>query len=493
VLAVLAPVWIGLAILVSTLVGAFIVRRFIRPSPGRSRILGYIAVAILVLFALEVALVAAFGAVGLYERVGSIVLPLNAVLGWSAAAALACLLLTRSERLARWWPLVGFLAGLLTIAVAFYRIGVRDQVEVAQGRAQTPIAQVQKNGPPAYLLVPSFTSNVVTVFDLSTHARVKAIPLGSKGACCVYPLTSGTKAYVVSGLAPHVSVLDVARLEMVKRIQITDTMAEAGSRLQSDERMFWVGEIGKAYVEGIDTQTDSIVHSYVGGGGAMHVGPDGKYVFSIMSYGDPHLLTVREAATGKQVGELALPVEKGEVASSLFIDPRGAKAYLTLFSERGGVLVIDVHDPLHPRYLKTIRTGAITLVGTFSPEGDTLWLPNAGAGTVSVVDVASDAIVHTIELNRYVSAIEFAGDYAYIAQSPSIRKPTYLHSAMLTALGVIPGGLLAPPEGEEHWRPGVEAPAEIVTFDRHTYRRLPFAPMDIPSITFSLGVVAKPR
>jgi DNA-binding beta-propeller fold protein YncE len=203
-------------------------------------------------------------------------------------------------------------------------------------------------------------------------------------------------------------------------------------------------------------------------------------------------MTVREAATGKEVGELALPVEKGEVASSLFIAPNGTKAYLTLFSARGGVLVIDVRDPPHPRYLRTIRTGAITLVGTFSPEGDTLWLPNAGAGTVSIVDVETDTIVHTIALDRYVTAVEFAGDYAYIAQSPSIRKPTYLHGAILTALGVIPGGFLAPPGGAPNWRPGLEGPAEIVVFDRHTYQRRPVAPMSIPSITFSLGVVKRP-
>lgn len=490
-LAVLAPIWIGLAILTAAFAGAFIVGRLVRRISGLSRVLCYGSVVILILFAIEVVLVATLGAVGAAELVGALFLPLNAVLGWTAAAALACLILTRSERLARWWPLVGLVVGILTISLFLYRVAVRDIVEVAQGQAQTSVLTVQQHGPSAYLIAPSFTSNILTVFDLRTNTPVKTIPLGSKGACCVYPLASGEKAYVVSGLDPHVSVLDIATLEIVKRIELADVWAEAGSPVQSDDRVFWVGEIGKAYVEGIDTQTDEIVHSYAGGGGAMHVSPDGQYLFSLMTEGNSHTFTVRESTTGVQVAQVPVPVEKGEMPSSIMISPQGNKAYLTFFSEKGGVLVIDIRDPLKPRYVRTVRTGAITLVGTFEPEGNSLWLPNAGSGTVSILDVETDEIVHTIVLNRYVSAVEFAGDYAYIAQSPSVRKPTFILSAIQTALGVVPGGLIAPLGGSKTWRPGLETPAEIITYNRHTYLRLPVAPMSIPSTTFTMGVVER--
>ncbi|KJS09005.1 MAG: hypothetical protein VR73_03555 [Gammaproteobacteria bacterium BRH_c0] len=433
--AVLAPIWIGLAIMTASLVGAFLVARLVHPSSTPGRVLRYLSVGIVLLFALQVALVATLGAVGAEKLVGPLFLPLNAALGWSAAAAAGFLILTRSERLGRWWPLIGLLVGVLTIALFLYRVAVRDIVEVAQGQAETPAMTVQQNGPSAYLIAPSFTSNLISIFDLRTNTAVKTIPLGSRGACCVYPLASGEKAYVVSGLDPHVSVLDMHSLEIVKRIELSDIWAEAGSRVQADDRMFWVGEIGKAYVEGIDTRTEEIVHSYPGGGGAMHVSPDGQYLYSLMTEGEAPVFSVRDPATGKQVGALTVPVEQGEVPSSIMINPQGSKAYLTFFSKQGGAVVIDLHNPLQPRYIKTIRTGAITLVGTFDPEGNTLWLPNTGAGTLSIVDVKTDDIVHTIDLRRYVSTVEFAGDYAYIAQSPSIRQPTYILSAIQTALG----------------------------------------------------------
>ena len=490
-LAVLAPLWLGLAILAGAFALGFLAARVVRPREDARRLLQWVALAILVLFAVEAVLLASLGAVALDGLLGPVFLPLHAVLAWCAAPALGSLALVRSGAMARWWPLVGLVAGLITIGLYPYRVGVRDIVEVAEGRARAPLSATMADGPSALLFAPSFSSNLLSVFDLRTNGLVKTIPLGSRGACCVYPLPGGGKVYVVSGLAPHMGVLDMDRLEIVKRIELADVMAEAGSPIQGDGRMFWVGEIGEAYVEGIDTATDGIVHSYPGGGGAMHVSPDGRYLFSLMADGDGHRFTVRESPTGREVGGIALPIPAGEVPSTILVDPQGAKAYVTLFSAQGGVLVLDVRDPLAPRHITRLRTGAVTLVGAFSPDGGELWLPNAGAGTVSILDVATDQVVHTIALGRYVSAVAFAGDQAYIAQSPSVREPTYLRAAIQAALGVVPGGLLAPPEGVGHWRPGLETPGEIITLDRRTRQRLPVAPMAIPSTPFTLGVVER--
>ena len=120
--------------LVAAPVFCFALVKLIRPHPLISRAILYYALALLVLFGLDLVLIGAFGAVKMREIVGSAFMPLHALLTLGSAPALASVSLLGQKSLARWWPAVAVMSWTLGVFSIFYQYGVAEALYGIDGQ-----------------------------------------------------------------------------------------------------------------------------------------------------------------------------------------------------------------------------------------------------------------------------------------------------------------------------------------------------------------------
>jgi YVTN family beta-propeller protein len=263
--------------------------------------------------------------------------------------------------------------------------------------------------------------------------------------------------------------------------------------------MFWLDSIPQGDIEGIDTQLHTVTREFPGAGMQFENSHDGRWLFIVTTgTSGNNVFDVRSTTTGQIVAQMPLPHGSGVLTK---VSPDGKTVYLvgegttplplTTFTS-SNVDVIDVSNPVQPRFVKSIRAGSFPLDAVFTPDGRQMWTANSGDGTISVVDLASNKVVHTISTGRYISGLGFYGDTAYLVQSPYPIPPTYPTSLFLGIADVIPGAATAPESGSTSSRPGIDPPGEIAIYDRTTYQPLNQPTIALPSESFGIETVMVP-
>jgi hypothetical protein len=122
-------VGIALALLIG-LVGApvfcFVLAKFIRPFAALASFAFWMAAPLVVLFAVEILLVIAFGILGTRALVGPGFFLTHAVLSLAIGPALACVALLGHRGIPRWWPLVAIVCWFAGAAGIFYQYAVAE-------------------------------------------------------------------------------------------------------------------------------------------------------------------------------------------------------------------------------------------------------------------------------------------------------------------------------------------------------------------------------
>lgn len=362
-----------------------------------------------------------------------------------------------------------------------------------------PPAGAHPAGSPRTLLfVPSFSSNVVTVFDARTDKRVASIGIDANGACCAYATPDQRKVFIVDGLSPFATRIDVNTLKVDHVTRLDGTWGDRGAPVQRDGKLFWLDEIPQGHVQGINVRTGQVVHTYPAIGNTFSVSHNGRWLFEANTGRNvggsatyPGALVVRSAQTGKVVGSAKLPALAGigQLPIGVFVTPNDRKLYIVSDDPAAPSLldVLDIRHPAHPRFVKTITVGATALVPAFDPSGRQLWVPNAGSGTISVVSTRSDRVVRTIDVGPFVSNIAFDGRTVFVGESDI--PPTSVTSLALTTGGVIVGAAITPGTGDTKNRPLIDLPGSVVQYDARTYRPLHRPPLALPSVSFVMEVV----
>ena len=347
---------------------------------------------------------------------------------------------------------------------------------------------------PALLFAPSFSSNVVSVFDLDTNQLIASIGIQAKGACCAYGTPDGKYVYVVDGLSPHVTRINVATLKVDHLTTLAGTWGDRGAPVPDDDQTFWLDEIPQGDVQGIDVATGQVVHTFPFIGNTFSVSHDGRFLYEANTSKQlggaavaAGAMVVRSTTTGAVVGSVSLPLALGQLPIGAYVSPDDSKLYVDTDNLLGPSLlyVVDITNPSRPQFLKTLTLGDTSLIATFTPDGRQLWVPNAGSGTVSVIDTATDTVVQVIKTGAFVANVVFQDGRAYLSESPSPVPPNSLTSLVLTLAGVIPGAALTPGSGATIYRPGIDLlRGEIVQYNPVTYQPLDTPPLPLPSVSF---------
>jgi len=112
--------------LVAAPIFCFVLATFIRPRPTLARVIFYLAVFGLCLFALDLLAVGMLGAVRSRQLMGPAFFPLHAFVTLMSAAFLAGSLLLGQRNFARRWLVVAAVSWILGVFSIFYQYGVAE-------------------------------------------------------------------------------------------------------------------------------------------------------------------------------------------------------------------------------------------------------------------------------------------------------------------------------------------------------------------------------
>jgi YVTN family beta-propeller protein len=289
-----------------------------------------------------------------------------------------------------------------------------------------------------------------------------------------------------------VSIIDPTRLTIEQQVPISGANGDRATRIQQDGLYYYVSTIPQKDITQIDTRTEKVSRVYKGLGNDFTVSRDGKTIFVIKTIGEKPGLVSYDVQTGKQLGETSWTQSKDSFLLRGFGYTIMSEDGDYVYSSGNPVRVIDVRNPAVPRLVASIPVGRAPLLAGLSPDGAQLWVPNAGDGTISVIDMHEFKVVHTILTGRYMAHVAFEpdGSRVYVAQTRADGpkpEPSLLLWLYLVKMGL--GGLFGDERGIYHPRPLFDTPGEIAAYDAHTYARLPSAPIETVTVPAWLTVL----
>jgi len=243
-----------------------------------------------------------------------------------------------------------------------------------------------------YALVPNEGDHTVSRIDLATAAVTATINVPSNPVHVAFT-PDGSKAYVTSWVGDAITVIDTATNGTTQVTGIAVGSHPFGIVTTSDGSEAIVTEYGNGHVLTVSTATNAVTHDVNSGAGQLQ---------------------------------------------GIALDPTGATAYVG--SPGGWLESYDIAT-------NTFDPGTVTGLGwinniAVAPDGSEVWLTNDNlAGSITILDVASDAVVLTMTGYQYPDGIQFSpdGSVVYIAED-HIDTVTALDFFSLDALYAYPTG-----------------------------------------------------
>jgi DNA-binding beta-propeller fold protein YncE len=335
------------------------------------------------------------------------------------------------------------------------------------------------------LVVPSMSNNIVSVYDLESHQVVTQFGLPRRGTSGVFASPDGTKLYCLASGGCDLVVLDVATWQVDSVIPLEGMIVDRGT-VPDQGRNFWASVILQGHIHAVDTVSGKVT-SYLKAGPCFQISGDETHLFTLKAdrRKKPGTFITRSLATGEIIAEVATAPMQGV---PLGMWRHEGKVYWTELAKAGGMHVMDVSDPAAPRYVTRIPLGMAPLGARILANG-TMWVPNSGDGTVSVIDLTTDQVVHTLDLNRFVSDITYDDGRVYLNQSTKPGRLGFWPAMYMIILAPYLGVYVTPRSGNPKTRRGLDRPAEVAAYDAETYEPLPLPVMKLPSIAFTSAVV----
>lgn len=190
----------------------------------------------------------------------------------------------------------------------------------------------------------------VLVYNASTYALTNTITVGMMPAELTFSV-DGSKAYVANGDDDTVSVIDVASKTVTATVNVGDNPVGA-----------WTGSDGRMYVDNEDGQSISVINA-----------------------------TTNAVDQTIDLGFMPGIASHNGAKSELWVsDPMAGKVHYWTWDAS---MMMWMHDGV-------FNTGAGAHAITFTPDGNTAYVTNQTANTVSVVNVSNHTVIKTINVGK---------------------------------------------------------------------------------------------
>jgi DNA-binding beta-propeller fold protein YncE len=361
--------------------------------------------------------------------------------------------------------------------------------------AETP-AKPAAHGQPL-LFVPSYTANVMSVFDARDGKLLKKMVIPGKGLCCSYANPDQRTLYVTNGATNQVTEVDTRSMSVRKVITLSGNWADRGSKMPSDGKTLWLASLRDNKYFGIDTASFSVAKVFSPAPLQFANSWDGKWMFTVAA---PALdvaatFVVRSLETGEEVARMPLPHGPG---TGIAVSRDGKKLFLSgtdlappahVWRSKHWIDVIDISQPKQPRLLTSIPGGRGTSVSELTPDGKELWSVSYVDGLITVIDTEKAELVRKIETGLNTCGVQFYRNRAYVLIADLKTPPS--QEGMFKGCYWNEGADKTPdPKGE--WRPGLDAPGAMVLYDRTTYKPTDKPPIPLPSPAYMANLIITP-
>jgi YVTN family beta-propeller protein len=278
------------------------------------------------------------------------------------------------------------------LACLFVLIGCSSS---SPGSSATTTSEAGVPGPPGTIYVSMYGDDNITVIDQVTHAILKTIPVG-KGPAVLLATSDNKKLYTANWSDNTISAVDIAT-SISTSIPLDGrpwaiAMSPVGTTLYAaltSDKIVAIDTTMDAVTRSIDTTPDYQE--------SLVVSPDGTLLYvdptTSGALSEGNTLEALSAADG---GVVHAPITVGSTPAFASISPDGSRVY-TLNFLAGSVSVVDTASWA---VLATVNTGSGSqpIISSSTPDG-LLAVTNFGTGTLVTVDFATNTIVHTLKLD----------------------------------------------------------------------------------------------
>lgn len=291
------------------------------------------------------------------------------------------------------------------------------------------------------------------------------------------------RVYAANQGAATISVIDAGTLEVIRTIDLrefgfSDNAKPHDIQVEPDGSAWYVSLIGENRVVKFSPEGEVLGQAEfeIPGLLALHPGGELLYATHTMSivtapatiarvrrtdmtvdevldvfFPRPHVVEARPQGDYIYTASLgvyqmaSVSVETGEVELLRFDGPNPVLAHgaiapdgslLAVTTHSGELFIYDLRDPARPQLTDRIRVGLMPWLPEFSPDGRTVYVPNQGDNTVSVVDVDQRAVVATVEgtgfAEPYAAVVSPDGSRVFVSNSNTkgtLRFMPHMHPA----------------------------------------------------------------
>jgi YVTN family beta-propeller protein len=267
-------------------------------------------------------------------------------------------------------------------------VGTINGIEVGHGAAAAP------DGSRYY--ISNEAESTLDVADAKTYKVIKSIPL-SGHPNNIGISKDGKRVYISIAVRPGaVDVVDTVSMEKVKTIPVKGSVHN--TYVTPDGKFVVSGSVQSKVITVIDQKTEEPVWSLEMDKGIRPMtfvtNPDGSTKWILVQVSDFHGFAVVDFATHKEVNRIKLPeTPAGKVA----IHEGGNISHGMAVTSDGKTLVVNstLNSSLYMYSLPDLKLMGSADVGmapdwvTLTPDGKKAYVANAGANSVSVIDIVA--------------------------------------------------------------------------------------------------------
>src|SRR5207245_928464 len=260
------------------------------------------------------------------------------------------------------------------------------------------------------LFVVTRLSDAVAVIDDSTDQIITRIPVGN-GPVRIAMSPDGLKAYVSNGQAGTVSVLDTVALTATATIQLDPNSRPQQSAVTPDGgRLFLIHQLSP-YVTVIDTASNLVITDvFIGGHQAKDIlfTLDGHFAY-VANYSQGAVNVIDTAS------DQVTTIPTGAGPRRLAISPAGDSVFVT----NNGADSVSAIDTQTQQVIATIPVGHKPRGIAITPSGDAIYVGNVQSGTVSIIDSSTLTVIDTVPVGtkQWEVIVTEDGTLAFVSSS----------------------------------------------------------------------------
>jgi|GEM_PF-3634274 len=298
----------------------------------------------------------------------------------------------------------------LSTCAPTYNTSISDGYIASNGDSYLALAGYGGSICNAYIT--NYSSNTVSVIDISSNSVVGTVPVG-QGPYGVALSVDGTRVYVANYASNSVSVIDTSSNQVVATVPVLTR--PYGLAVSPDGTRVYVAAYFSNDLSIIDTKTNTVI-GVVPVGQRPHgivVTLDGARVY-VANYTD-NTISVIDPATKKAVGKIVLPANSNPMG--LVLSPDSTRLYVTGYSNNK---LYEI-DTASNSILAAVPVGSRPWGVAVSPDQSTVYVTNYSGNadtSVSAINVADNSVtaiplphgVYPIGVNVHPS-----GQFIYVA------------------------------------------------------------------------------